>query len=609
MAISNKTFDYSKRNFADAKAELLKFIKQYYPDVLKDYDDSTIGSMLLDLNAASVDILSYNTDRAFQETQLGHAQERKSLLEHAKTMGLSIPNKRPSVVPVEFTVTVPTKGSGFDTEYLPIIKAGSQVTGGGKVFELLDDIDFSNPFSQFGVPNRTSVPLVDANQRVVSYNITKTEVVYQGVTKVFRKTIRTQDIKPFLEITLPENDVISVEQIIAVDGVVTTVPSLDNFFDEDIRFYEVNSLAQQHVFIDDTLQSAEDNFKVGKRKLVTKKFIKEFTDRGFCKVRFGSGDADLNLFYDYFTDAGALTGLESYLNNTALGELPKPNTTLFIRYRVGGGANTNVGSGVITSLGNVNVVVNGIRDDFNRRVRTSLKVNNPIPALGGVDRLSNEQIRNLISYNYSSQERCVTLRDYLTRVYMMPGRYGTPFQVTALKENNKVVIPIIGLDEEGKLNNSSTSTLKTNISEYLVDYRMINDYVEIRDGRVFNLGYDFTLLIDDNINKFDVITNVVKAVSDYHDVSTKQMGEDLFLGQLMESINNVIGVLNVNEYKIYNKVGGLYSNNEIGMAYTNEDTREISVTNLVLYGEKDAMFEIKYPEKDIRITLKRRNEI
>ena len=51
----------------------------------------------------------------------------------------------------------------------------------------------------------------------------------------------------------------------------------------------------------------------------------------------------------------------------------------------------------------------------------------------------------------------------------MPGRYGIPFRVGVWEERNKIITAIIGLDENGKLNNTSTSTLKHNISEYLAD--------------------------------------------------------------------------------------------------------------------------------------------
>jgi hypothetical protein len=58
---------------------------------------------------------------------------------------------------------------------------------------------------------------------------------------------------------------------------------------------------------------------------------------------------------------------------------------MFIKYRVGGGSDSNVGPNVLTSLGIVNMNVNGPDATLNSAVKTSLKVNNTFPALGGKD--------------------------------------------------------------------------------------------------------------------------------------------------------------------------------------------------------------------------------
>jgi hypothetical protein len=61
---------YNKRTFNEIKQELISLVQQYYPETLKDFTDSSVGSMLIDLNAGVANNLSINTDRAFQETQL-----------------------------------------------------------------------------------------------------------------------------------------------------------------------------------------------------------------------------------------------------------------------------------------------------------------------------------------------------------------------------------------------------------------------------------------------------------------------------------------------------------------------------------------------------------
>jgi len=167
----NQQIDYNRRTFLQIKNELINFINQNYPEVISDFSDSSVGSMLLDLNAAVGDNLSFNIDRAFQETQLEYAQQRRSILQIAKTNGLNITPRSASVSVVDFTITVPTLGDRPNPDYLPILKAGSQVIGNSRVFELVNDIDFQSSLSNFGSPNRIVTPIYNSNNQITNYNI------------------------------------------------------------------------------------------------------------------------------------------------------------------------------------------------------------------------------------------------------------------------------------------------------------------------------------------------------------------------------------------------------------------------------------------------------
>ena len=114
MANLDKKINYNARNFDQVRTELINFVREYYPDVFSDFNDASVGMMLLELNAAVGDMLSFNTDRAFNETQINYAQERASLLELARTFGLNIPGNRPSITIVDWEVEVPVDGDTFD---------------------------------------------------------------------------------------------------------------------------------------------------------------------------------------------------------------------------------------------------------------------------------------------------------------------------------------------------------------------------------------------------------------------------------------------------------------------------------------------------------------
>ena len=605
--------DYNRRTFSQIKEELITFISQNYPEVISDFTDSSVGSMLIDLNAAVGDNLSFNMDRAFQETQLEFAQQRRSILQIAKTNGLNITPRSASVTVVDFTINVPTLGDDPDDNYLPILKAGSQVIGNSRVFELTDDIDFQSGLSNFGVPNRSVVPIYNSNNQISSYNITKSEVVFNGQTKIFRKLVSPNEAKPFFELTLPDNNVLSIEQIIVLDGQnFNNNPSIQTFFDDRFRFYEVDYLAQDRIF--------EENFSIGDRagiksgttKFPTKKFVKEFTENGFCKLTFGGGDPQVDYFNDFVLNQNNLTKdefLRNYLNNISTGEKIRPNTTIFVRYRIGGGSLSNLGPNTINQTANVNMFFGGKTIiNVQNQVKNSLTVNNRIPAVGGTDLISNQQLKKLVMFNNASQNRCVTINDYLVQTLKMPGKFGKPFRVNTFKENNKVIISILGLDENGNLNNTSTSILKENIAEYIKNFRMINDYVEVRDAKIINISVELDLYVQD-FSDSQIANNVISIVRDYFDINNNFLNEDIYVGDLINSINDATGVINVMAWKFINKVGGRYSLNETSMPYVDDNTREIRLFNNTLYSDKDSMFEIKFPEKDIVIRLFRKSDL
>lgn len=603
-----KKINYDSRNFADVRQELISFVKQYYPDIFNDFNDASIGMMLLELNAAVGDMLSHHTDRMFQETQINYAQERASILSMARTFGLNVPGKRPSITIADFSVTVPVLGDTFDDRYSPKLARGAQISGAGKVFETMEEIDFSSPFTIGGIPNRLVIPNFDSNNTVINYTLTKREVVINGVSKVLKRVINEENVKPFYEVILPEDNVLSINSIITLEGTnYNESPTTNQFFDENLRWYEVDALADDTVFIRDRSDSS-DNLAIipGKYKRVNQRFIKEYTDNGYCKIIFGGGTDDVSSLCDFDVDKNLVGRVGDFINNLSLGSTLKPNHTMFIQYRVGGGSNTNIGPNVLTSVNQVELTVNGPNQSINQRVSNTLKVNNPLPALGGKDELSIDEIRNLVKYNFSAQNRAVTLKDYKSKVSLMPGEFGVPFRSNVIEEQNKVKIYVLTLDSDGDLSTSNNGTLKKNISEYISDYKMINDYVEVSNGKIYNLSFDVDLFVDKQFSQPQIIAQVINRVTEYFDINNWDMGDNIYLTQLIEEINNVDGVLNIVDLRVYNKVGeGKYSSNEIPQPYINNETRQIDLLGeYTIFGDPIAMFEIKFPETDIRVRVK-----
>ena len=550
--MANNKISYTERDFVGLRTDLLKYVKQQYPDLIQNANDASIFSVLLDLNAAIGDNLNYHIDRSLQETVLEYAQQRSSLYNIARTYGLKIPGNRPSVAVADLSVTVPVMGDKENTRYLGLLRRNSQFKGAGEVFELVNDVDFANAYDSKGFPNRTKTPNFDANGNVINYTITKREVVVNGVTKVFKKVITSTDVKPFLKVFLPEKNILGVTAVMQKDGTsIQSLPKNTDFINATNKWYEVEALVQDKVFIEDnSKKSDKPGIKIGKWKNTDQRFITEYTPEGFFFLTLGGGSSSAEDSLDELTSTGYKLDLNQYMNNLSLGKAPQSNTTIFIQYRVGGGKGTNVGPNSINTVSSIDFAINGPISSINSAVRDSLTVNNVTSAIGGANQPSVEEIRNYISFNFSAQERAVTVNDYVSRIQTMPSIFGSPAKVGVMEVENKVFINLLSYSEDGSLSSKVSTTMMKNIAEYLSDYRMLNDYISVTSAEVIDLSVELDLIIDPGYNQSDIITNIIDKTTTFFSPDNKEMGKDVFYRRTNQRYSKPTRSYKFSRYKI-----------------------------------------------------------
>jgi hypothetical protein len=163
--------------------------------------------------------------------------------------------------------------------------------------------------------------------------------------------------------------------------------------------------------------------------------------------------------------------------------------------------------------------------------------------------------------------------------------------------------------EFGKLSKNLPSLLVENIKNYLKEYRMINDYIEIKAGNIINLSFDVDVVIDKNYNKNDVISAIISKIEDYMNINHHIMGEEIYVGDLQKEIGKIDGVINLISLNIINEHGDEYSDDLITQeTYKegDEDIVDLEASDWILYNDGNSMMEIKSPDKDIRIRIKER---
>jgi hypothetical protein len=604
--MANNKISYTVRDFQGIRAELLNYVKTYYPDLIQDFNDASVFSVFLDLNAAVADNLHYHIDRSIQETVLQYAQQRSSIYNIARTYGLKIPGQRPSVALVDFSITVPAFGDKEDERYLGQLVRGSQISGAGIVFENIYDIDFASPYNAQGFPNRLKIPNFNTNGVLLNYTITKRELVVNGITKVFKRVISPNDVRPFFELFLPEKNVLGITSVLLKNGTdYTNVPTVAEFLGAENRWLEVDALAEDRVFVEDpTKVSDQPGIKVGRYIQTNNRFISEYTPEGFKKMTFGGGTTSAQDQLNIFTNLGAPLNIQNYLNNFSLGSALVPNSTLFVQYRVGGGLATNLGTNVINQVGTVTFYVNGPSELTNASVVNSLRCVNVTAAIGGANQPSIEEVRNYVSFNFSAQKRAVTVQDYEALLRNMPAQFGAPAKVAITENDNKVNIQLLSYDTSGKLTSIVSNTLKQNIADYLSNYRMLNDYISVQTAQVIDLSVEISIVLQSTQNSGQIITDVVNKISDYFNPLFRQLGQNVYLSEIKSIIQNQEGVITVAGLNIYNQVGGQYSSFETSMQYADPETKLIQPVDDTIFAEPVQIYQVRYPTKDIKVSVK-----
>jgi hypothetical protein len=605
--MTERRISYTVRDFAAIRQELIDYTREFYPDVVSNFNDASIFSLFLDLNAAVTDNLHYHIDRSIQETVLEFAQQRSSLYNIARTYGLKLPGNRPSIAVCDITITVPVLGDKPNADYMGVLKAGSQFIGAGQTFENLNDIDFSSQYSSSGQLNQKVIPNLDQNNRTISYNITKREVLVNGITKVFKKVINPSDAVPFLSVFLPERNVLNVTSIIQKDGITyNNIPPNSDFISTNGRWYEVPALAEDMVFIPDpTKPTDKAGIKVGTYITTDNRFMTEYTPEGFIKLTFGGGNTSANDQLKLFTQTGVNLRLNDYQNNLGLGYIPKSNTTLFIQYRVGGGLESNVGVNTITTVGTVDLVVNGNSPEITNSVVSSIQCTNVTAAIGGANPPSIEEVRNFTTFNFSSQNRAVTINDYYSIIQKMPGQFGVPAKVSILEDNNKIKVLILSQDQNGKMTQSVPQTLKDNIATYLSNYRMMNDYISVDTAKVIDLAFEIFVSLNKSSSQNSIIADIIDKVNVYMDPQNRNLGQDVLISEIRRVVQGIEGVINVSDIKVFNRVGGKYSSSQTSQIYSDNNTKQIKLIDETINSTPSEFYQIRYPDTDIGIRVKK----
>jgi hypothetical protein len=612
---NKKEIRYLNKDFNAFRENLINFAKVYFPQTFNDFQPSDPGMMFIEMAAYVGDVLSFYLDTQLKEMLLEYANERNNVINIAQSLGYKPRPTSPAKTKLTVYQLVPATGTNGETpdfDYALNIDSNMQVSSNNNnniIFRTTDRLNFA--YSSSYDPTNVSIYSIDNSGNPTFYLLEKEINIEAGIQKT--KEVAFGTPLKYQKIILDDTNIISIDSVVDSDNNV---------------WYEVDYLAQDTIISDelniDMNNSELVSFKsevpyLLKMKKVPRRFITRYNNNKL-EMHFGAGISDSPdeeiipnpdnvglMVPNNITKINQSWDLSNFMYTSTYGLIPH-NTTLTIKYTVGGGVTSNINSNTLNTVYEIKYIdKKGLDSNIVNLCKKSLAINNKESATGGKDFEDIEEIRhNAMSY-FSAQGRAVTKEDYIIRSLSMPSKYGAiaksyvvqDDQLSAReyisKEKNPSAINmyILAYNEEKKLVTANRA-LKENLRKYIDKYRMLTDSITIKDAYVVNIGIKFEIIVLPNYLANDVISNCIKYLKDYFNIDNWQINQPIYKKNIINGILSIAGVQTVTNLNIVN----LFDDNA-GYVPTLYNISAATI-NDILYPSVDPMiFEIRFPDNDI----------
>lgn len=593
---------YLAKDFDSLRGQILEYARAYYPDKLKDFSESSLGGLFLDMAAYVGDNMSFYLDHQYGETIPDTSVETINIQRHLRDAGVPIVGASPAVVDVDIYAEIPAIKLGGEfvpnPDAFPVIESGSTFDSDtGISFSLLEDVDFSKKRSDGSYYATIKIGNKNLDGTPRSFVLTARGTCISG--KETSDTFTTgNSFVPFRQFTLSNPNVSEITNVIDSYGNV---------------YYQVNSLTHDVVYRNILNNSSDSELVRDTLKVVLApyRFIAN-TELGNRQttLTFGGGSAD-TLEDDVIPDpsefAISLPNSKTFsrisinpqqlLQTKTLGVIAN-NANITVSYRYGGGLSHNVRAGSISTVSTLIVSFPENPSAFiSQRVRASIVVSNPNPASGGEDAPTTIELKNLIPSIKNSQDRIVSKEDLLARVYSIPSNFGRVFRAAVRSNPNNPLASqlfIISRDPEQRLI-TSPDTLKQNLQKFLNPYRLISDAIDILDARVINLMCQFDVVIDPSLNRNVVLQQVLSRLQNVMHIKNFQIDQPIITSEIVNVIFSVNGIVSVQKVEFRNLYGSVNNRRYSTSSFdVNSNTKKG-----IIIPPPGGIFEIKYPEVDI----------
>jgi hypothetical protein len=594
---------YVNKTFSDFRQQLIDYAKNYFPDTYNDFSPTSPGMMFMEMAAYVGDILAFYQDIQVQETLLQYAQEPGNLYSLAYMMGYRPKVTSAATVNIDVYQRVDSDGSNNPNwDQALTIPENTQLestTGTPVRFFIDKKINFG--FSSSYDPTEVTVWSSTGNT-VNEFLVRKRVTAFSGEVKSKQVTVVTPE--RFRTILLEDSNIVDILSITDSDN---------------NTWYEVPYLAQDTIF-EESANTSTDKSQVPSLltlRKVPRRFVTRHTTTGKLEIQFGAGtnSQDDNVITPDPTNVGIgvqarkISKIDiaydpSNFMYTGTYGLAPANTTLTIQYIVGGGIAANVPANTITNVYSQSTPTSQGGDDSKAG---TIVYTNPSAATGGKDGDTVEEIRQNALRSYNEQLRAVTKEDYAVRALSLPSQFGSIAKVHVIQDqitstasttdpiidSNPLSLSMYILAYNNNRNIITASqNLKENLRQYLSQYKLITDAINIKDAFVVNIGIQYEVVLRPGTVARDVLLACTQELQRYFDIRKWNINQPINISSLYTVLDRVKGVQTVHKIEITNKVGGNYSQ----YAY---DITGATRNNIVYPSYDPCIFEVKFPNTDI----------
>ena len=451
---------YTSRDFDSIKQDLVQYARRYYPEVYRDFNEASFGSLMLDTVSYVGDVLSFYIDYQVNESFLDTAAEFSNIVRLSKQLGYKYRGVPSSTGVSAFYVVVPASdvGLGPESSYIPILKKGSTMTADdGTGFILEEDVFFNDPNALVVV-----AAVNDATGLPESYAIKSHGRIISG--ELVRERITVGDFVKFRKVPLGSRNITDIISVVDEEG---------------HEYHEVDYLSQNVIYRAVTNRGTDNQTvsAIMKPHVVPRRFTVERID-GRYFLQFGYG-SDSELKTNSVAEPSSITlkmHARDFIDDTSFdpaklldtdkfGVAPS-NTVLTITYRKNTQRNSNAKIGGITKMSNTIISFDdpsAVPANIASDIRRSMEAYNEEKIVGSRARPTNDELKRRAFDNFATQNRAVTVQDFEAVAYGMPPKFGSIKRVSVVQDpdsfKRNLNLYVLAEDSNGYLTEAN-NTLK-----------------------------------------------------------------------------------------------------------------------------------------------------